>query len=204
MVVIGRIGKHLFPSIDNVLYVKRIETQSIEHKSINNLYKIDLIDLTKQNVTCLKLGHASLRLISKLKRHNLVRGLSSLVYKVDMLCDACQKRKQIRGSFESKNVISTSRSLELLHIDLFGPTRIVSLGGKQYGLMTILDGHKLCSLPTRMSINIASIISDYGENSKMKTFNNSMTNKEFIIIFLVQELLNRMILWKGKIYLFKR
>ncbi|RDX80830.1 hypothetical protein CR513_38569, partial [Mucuna pruriens] len=48
-------------------------------KRQNNLYKIDLTDLTNQNVTCLvsinddqwwhkKLSHASLRFISKLKK----------------------------------------------------------------------------------------------------------------------------------------
>ncbi|RDX70597.1 hypothetical protein CR513_50143, partial [Mucuna pruriens] len=153
IVDVGRIGKHTFPFIDN------IETQSTEQSQLcdssydvsfnkgecivknskdsiifstkrqNNLYKIDLKDLTNQNVTCLvsinndqwmwhkKLGHASLRLISKLKKHNLVRGLPSLVYKVDMLCDSCQKGKQVKCSFESKNIVSTSRPLELLHTD---------------------------------------------------------------------------------------
>ncbi|RDX88567.1 hypothetical protein CR513_29823, partial [Mucuna pruriens] len=107
----------------------------------NNLYKIDLTDLAKQNVTCMdsinvdpwtwhkKLGHASF----------LMRSLPSLVYKVDMLCDACQKGKQIKRSFESKNVVSTSRPLELLHIDFFGSTKIVSLGGKHYELVVVDD-----------------------------------------------------------------
>ncbi|RDX81572.1 hypothetical protein CR513_37731, partial [Mucuna pruriens] len=103
----------------------------------NNIYKINLTYLTNQSVTCLvsinnyqwtwhkKLGHASLRLISKLRKHNLVGGLPSLVYKAYLLRDACQKGKQVRGLFESKIIVSTSRSLELLHIDLFGPTKLL-------------------------------------------------------------------------------
>ncbi|RDY05819.1 hypothetical protein CR513_10291, partial [Mucuna pruriens] len=142
-------------------YIQRTKTQSIEHKPIdcngyiifstmrqNNLYKIDITDLTNQNVTCLvsinndqwmwykKLGHASLRLIFKLKKHNLMRSLPSLVYKANQLCDTCQKGKQIRGSFESKNIVFTPRPLELLHIVLFGPTRTASLG-KHYGLVGV-------------------------------------------------------------------
>ncbi|RDX93990.1 putative mitochondrial protein, partial [Mucuna pruriens] len=66
--------------------------------------------------------------------HNVVRGLSRIIYKVDLLCDAYQKGKQIRGSFESKNIISTYKPIELLHINLFGPTGTSSLGGKHYGI----------------------------------------------------------------------
>ncbi|RDY09773.1 hypothetical protein CR513_05813, partial [Mucuna pruriens] len=160
-----RIGKHPFPSIDNVV-CQRIKNNLLgisqlcdseydvsfnKGERINHLYKIDMINLTKQNITCLvsinndqrtwhkKLGHASLRLISKLKKHNLVRELPKLVYKTDMLCDACKKGKQIRGSFESKNIVSTSKPLELLHIDLFGSTKTISISGKHYELVVVDD-----------------------------------------------------------------
>ncbi|RDX72478.1 hypothetical protein CR513_48041, partial [Mucuna pruriens] len=173
------------------------------------MYKIDLIDLiglTNQNVTCLvsinddqwtwhkKLGHVNLRLISKLKKHNLLRSLPTCVYKAYMLCDACQKGKQIKGSFESKNIVSTSRPMELLHIDLFGPTRIASLGEKHYGLTVVIFlAHKdetfkvffifYKHIQNEKSFNIVSIRSDHQENLKMKTFNSSVKNIEFVIIF---------------------
>jgi len=86
-----------------------------------------------------KLGHASLRLISKLQKHNFVRGLPSISYKDDLLCKSCQKRKQIKTSFSSKNIVSTSRPLELLHLDMFGPTRTSSISGKRYGLVIVDD-----------------------------------------------------------------
>ncbi|RDX60441.1 hypothetical protein CR513_61418, partial [Mucuna pruriens] len=57
-------------------------------------------NLTNQSVTCLKkLGHASLRLISKSNKHHLVRRLPNFVYKFDFLCDACQKGKQTCARF---------------------------------------------------------------------------------------------------------
>ena len=61
-------------------------------KRQGNLFKIKHSDLSNQKVTCLllvkehhwvwhkKLGHASLRLISKLQKHSLVRGLPKLSY----------------------------------------------------------------------------------------------------------------------------
>jgi len=54
------------------------------------------------------------------------------------LCEACQKGKQVKDSFQSKNV-STSKPLELLHIDLFGPSRTMGLGGTYYGLVIVDD-----------------------------------------------------------------
>ena len=44
--------------------------------------------------------------------------------------------KQIKNSFKNKNFISTSRPLELLHMNLFGPSRTPSLGGKSYAYVT--------------------------------------------------------------------
>lgn len=47
--------------------------------------------------------------------------------------------KHKRNLFKSKKCISTSKSLQLLHIDLFGPTRTMSVGGKSYGFVIIDD-----------------------------------------------------------------
>ena len=46
--------------------------------------------------------------------------------------------KQTKASHRKVNVIATSRCLELLHVDLMGPTRTESLGGKRY-IMVIVD-----------------------------------------------------------------
>ena len=46
--------------------------------------------------------------------------------------------KQIKNSFKNKN-ISTTRPLELLHMDLFGHSRIPSLGGKSYAFVIVDD-----------------------------------------------------------------
>ena len=67
-----------------------------------------------------RLGHANWRLISKLSKSQLVSGLPDIDYHSDALCGACQKGKIVKTSFKSKDIVSTSKPLELLHIDLFG------------------------------------------------------------------------------------
>ena len=111
-----------------------------------NVYMIDLNDLAKIDMQCLvslnakanetswlwhrRLAHISMHSLSKLIKKELVLGLPKLNFEKDRICDACQLGKQTRVSFKSKNIVSTSRPLELLHMNLFGPTRTTSLGGK--------------------------------------------------------------------------
>ena len=116
-----------------------------------NVYKINLSELSEQKIVCLlslndekwvwhqRLGHANWRLISKLSKLNLVKGLPNLNYHSDALCGPCQIGKILKTSFKPKNVVSTSRPLELLHIDLFGPVSTASINGKKYGLVIVDD-----------------------------------------------------------------
>jgi transposase InsO family protein len=47
--------------------------------------------------------------------------------------------KQTRAAHKKTSGILTSRNLELFHIDLMGPTRIASLGGRKYILIIVDD-----------------------------------------------------------------
>ena len=84
-----------------------------------------------------RLGHASMKTLSKLVKNDFVIGLPKLNFDKDKICDACLFGKQVRSSFKSKNLVTTSRPLELLHIDLFGPMNVISLDGKSYGFVII-------------------------------------------------------------------
>ena len=53
--------------------------------------------------------------------------------------DACITGKQSRISFKSKQVISTSRPLELIHMDLYGPMLVRSFSGSRYVIVIIVD-----------------------------------------------------------------
>jgi len=49
------------------------------------------------------------------------------------------QQKIVKTSFKSKGIVSTSRPLELLHIDLFGPVSTASIYGSKYGLVIVDD-----------------------------------------------------------------
>jgi hypothetical protein len=61
-------------------------------------------------------------------KHDLVLGLD-VKFEKDKLCSACQARKQVANPHPNKSIMSTTRPLELLHMDLFGPTTYKSIGG---------------------------------------------------------------------------
>ena len=72
-------------------------------------------------------------------KNDLVIGLPKLKFDKDKICNAYQFGKQVRNSFKSKNLVSTFRPLELLHIDLFGPMDVISMGGKSSKFVIIDD-----------------------------------------------------------------
>ena len=69
----------------------------------------------------------------------LVIGLPKLKFEKNKVCEACQKGKQTKTSFKQKQFVSTTRPLEMLHMDLFGPSRTMSIGGNYYGLVIVDD-----------------------------------------------------------------
>ncbi|GJW90849.1 retrovirus-related pol polyprotein from transposon TNT 1-94 [Tanacetum coccineum] len=85
-----------------------------------------------------RLGHANMRLIQSLASKELVRNLPKLKFD-QHFCDACKIRKQAHASHKAKNIVSTTRCLELLHMDLFGPSVVRSYGGNRYTLVIVDD-----------------------------------------------------------------
>jgi hypothetical protein len=61
------------------------------------------------------------------------------VFRKDRPCAACQAGKQVGSAHHSKNVMTTSRTLELLYMDLFGPVAYLNIGGSKYGLVVVDD-----------------------------------------------------------------
>ncbi|GJX59043.1 retrovirus-related pol polyprotein from transposon TNT 1-94 [Tanacetum coccineum] len=83
-----------------------------------------------------RLGHANMRLIQSLASKELVRNLPKLKFD-QPFCDACKTGKQAHASHKAKNIVSTTRCLELLHMDLFGPSSVRSYGGNPYTLVIV-------------------------------------------------------------------
>ncbi|GJY80190.1 putative ribonuclease H-like domain-containing protein [Tanacetum coccineum] len=103
----------------------------------NNMYSFNLENIVPSGgLACLiakatidesnkwhrRLGHVNFKNLNKFVKGNLVRGLPSKIFQNDHTCVACQKGKQHKTSCKAKSVSSISHSLQLLHMDLFGPT----------------------------------------------------------------------------------
>ncbi|GJS99148.1 retrovirus-related pol polyprotein from transposon TNT 1-94 [Tanacetum coccineum] len=84
------------------------------------------------------IGQLKYALIQFVASKELVRNLPKLKFD-QHFCDACKIRKQAHASHKAKNIVSTTRCLELLHMDLFGPSAVRSYGGNRYTLVIIDD-----------------------------------------------------------------
>ncbi|XP_070005337.1 uncharacterized mitochondrial protein AtMg00300-like [Nicotiana sylvestris] len=168
---VGKVGKSLTHSIENMYYVNGLKYSLLSVSQIydkvnkveflskictftylitgevvlvakryKNIYVADFESLQSGDLSCLKavdddaelwhirLGHISFSLLNKLIQKDLVHGLPMSKFKVQKVCDACVRGKYVNSSFKSKRNVSTSKPLELLHMDLCGPMRVQSRG----------------------------------------------------------------------------
>ncbi|GKB33511.1 putative ribonuclease H-like domain-containing protein [Tanacetum coccineum] len=120
----------------------------------NNMYSFNLENIVPSGgLACLiakatidesnkwhrRLGHVNFKNLNKLVKGNLVRGLPSKIFQNDHTCVACQKGKQHKASCKAKSVSFISQPLQLLHMDLFGPTSVRSINHKTYCLVITDD-----------------------------------------------------------------
>lgn len=112
-------------------------------KRKGNLY---VIDRTTAQTASLETGwlwhkhlsHLNFKTLNKLSTKKLVVRLPSMIFIKNGLCSACQLGKQAKTSFKSKVRHSSTRPLQLLHMDLF-ESSVVSYVGKKYGLVVVDD-----------------------------------------------------------------
>ncbi|GJW22528.1 putative ribonuclease H-like domain-containing protein [Tanacetum coccineum] len=120
----------------------------------DNIYSVDLKSVVPTGgLTCLiakatidesntwhmRLGHINFKTMNKLVKENLVKGLPSKIFKNDHSYVACQKRKQHKAFYKTKLVNSIDKPLQMLHMDLFGPTNVKSLMKNSYCLVVTDD-----------------------------------------------------------------
>ena len=86
-----------------------------------------------------RIAHIGMSQLKKAFKRGMVVGVKDVTFDKNKLCSACQAGKQFASSHPMKAYLSTSRSLELLHMDLFGPTTYKSLGGNLYCLVIVDD-----------------------------------------------------------------
>ena len=96
------------------------------------------IRLPNEHLWHQRMGHASYKHLSIVFKHEPVLGIPKLSRMSNVICGPCQLGKQTKAKHLGTQTSATSRPLELLHLDLMGPTRIESLGGKRY-IMVVVD-----------------------------------------------------------------
>ena len=70
------------------------------------------------------MGHASHKKIEKIPKCEAILGLLKFEKIEKSIYGPCQIGKQVKSKHPSIREVQTSRSLELLHIDLMGPARV--------------------------------------------------------------------------------
>ncbi|GJY56369.1 retrovirus-related pol polyprotein from transposon TNT 1-94 [Tanacetum coccineum] len=105
---------------------------------IRNLEGVDLLTGSQgNNLYTLSLGY--MMASSPISRHGLVRGLPKLKFEKDHLCFACTMGKSKKKFHNPKSENTNQEKLYLLHMDLYGPMRVVSVNGKKYILVIVDD-----------------------------------------------------------------
>nr|GEX45582.1 retrovirus-related Pol polyprotein from transposon TNT 1-94 [Tanacetum cinerariifolium] len=118
-----------------------------------NLYTINLHEMAYASPICLMahasstkswlwhqwLSHLNFDTINDLTRNDLVAGLPKFKYHKEHICPSCEQGKSKRTSHPPKPVPNSRQRLHLLHMDLCGPMRIVSINGKRYVSVIVDD-----------------------------------------------------------------
>jgi hypothetical protein len=77
--------------------------------------------------------------LHKLLKGEHILGLTNVHFEKDRICSACQAGKQVSVHHPHKNIMTIDRTLELLHMDLFGPIAYISIGRSKYYLVIVDD-----------------------------------------------------------------
>jgi hypothetical protein len=121
------------------------------HHLRGKLYLVDFVPeeveldkclIAKRNMSWLwqhRLAHVCMRSIHKLQEDDHILGLTNIVFEKDMPCAACQAGKQVGAPHHANKIMTTTRPLELLHMDLFGPITYISIGDNKYGFVIVDD-----------------------------------------------------------------
>ena len=147
--------KVLFDTKACTIFQPNSEVVKFTEKRVNNMYMIDLDDPVHDNL-CLtakkdnlawlwyrRLGHASYNVFHKLVKYEMVKGLPEISFKKNKIfCESCTQGKQLRKLFKSRTKNLSSKPLELIHMNLFRPTRSVSLSENKYCYVLIDDFSK--------------------------------------------------------------
>lgn len=98
---------------------KNIQQVRMMGNRVDKTYMINLDEVSyhacyligKEENSCsshCRIAHIHMDHLNKQVSKKLVNGLSKIKFENEKVCDACQKGKQVKVSFKSKNVVSTT------------------------------------------------------------------------------------------------
>ena len=96
------------------------------------------IRLPNEDLWHQRMGHASYKHLSIVSKYESVLRIPKLSRMSNAVCGPCQLGKQTEAKHPGTQSSATFRPLELLYLDLIGPTSTESLGGKRY-IMVVVD-----------------------------------------------------------------
>jgi hypothetical protein len=129
-------------SDDSIAFKGVLEGQLYLVDFDDNQAKLDTCLIAKTNMGWLwhrRLAHVGMKNLHKLLKEEHILGLTNVHFKKDKVCSACQAGKQVGTHHPHKNIMTTDRPLELLHMDLFGPIAYISISGSKYCLVIVDD-----------------------------------------------------------------
>jgi transposase InsO family protein len=116
-----------------------------------HIYSVDFFEKEAISMTCLfsktslgwlwyrRIAHIGMSNLKKAHKRGMITDLKDVTFDKNKLYSACQAGKQVVIHHPLKTMLSTSKPLELLHMDLFGLTSYKSICGNLYCLVIIDD-----------------------------------------------------------------
>jgi hypothetical protein len=137
------VGVTVFRRSDDSIAFKRVLDGQLYLVDFNdNNAELDTCLIAKTNIGWLwhrRLAHVGMKNLYKLLKRDHILGLRNVHFEKDRICSACQAEKQVGTHHPHKNIMTTDRPLELLHMDLFGPIAYISIDRSKYCLVIVDD-----------------------------------------------------------------
>lgn len=126
--------------------VKVIGTPIMEGRRRQSVYVLSAesayVDKTQKNETGdlwhARLGHVNYTKLREMMQKQVLKGLPQLNIRTDTVCASCQYGKAHQLPYKESDYRSKT-PLELIHSDVFGPVKQISLGGMRYMVIFIDD-----------------------------------------------------------------
>jgi hypothetical protein len=136
------IGVTVFRSHDSIAFKGVLDGELYLVDFNDNQAELDTCLIAKTNMGWLwhrRLAHVGMKNLHKLLKREHILGLTNVRFEKDRFCSACQAGKQVGAHHPHKNIMTTDRPLELLHMDLFDPIAYISIGRSKYCLVIVDD-----------------------------------------------------------------